>query len=436
MLTAQTPPSPTRLIILDPGHFHATLLQREMYAGIDRRVTVYSKLGPELVDYINRISLFNTRKESPTRWELRVHTSDDPMAEMLRDRAGDVVVFTGRNRGKIDRILAALEAGFHVLADKPWIIASADLPKLQKALDLARSKGLVAYDIMTERHEVTSQLQREFVNSPEVFGRLETGSVGDPAIRARSIHHVSKIVAGVPLRRPAWFFDIDEYGEALADVGTHVVDLVQWTAFPERPVSLSDIRITGGRHWPLDITAAQFRQVTGEAQFPPALATHTTGDVLHWLGNNSIEYTIHGVHVAMDILWNWETSEGGDVYEASFRGSRARAEIRQGRAEKYVPELYIVPADPAGAKDVLQEVRKKVAALQGRWPGLAALENGTEARLVIPDKFRVSHEAHFAQVSNLFFEYMKAPKSMPARERDEMLAKYFVTTRGVEAAAR
>ena len=154
--------------------------------------------------------------------------------------------------------------------------------------------------------------------------------------------------------------------------------------------------------------------------------------MLHWLGNNSVQYTLHGIHVTMDILWNWEAAEGGDVYEAVFRGSRARAEIRQGKAEKYVPELYIVPADPANAKDVLQEVRKKVAALQGRWPGLAVSESGGEARLAIPDKFRVGHEAHFAQVSNLFFEYMKSPKSMPARERAEMLAKYFVSTRGVE----
>ena len=52
------------------------------------------------------------------------------MEELVRDRAGppsarpDIVVFAGRNRGKIDRILQALEAGFHVLADKPWIIES------------------------------------------------------------------------------------------------------------------------------------------------------------------------------------------------------------------------------------------------------------------------------------------------------------------------
>ena len=31
--------------------------------------------------------------------------------EMLRDRAGDIVVFTGRNRGKIDRMLPTIAAG-------------------------------------------------------------------------------------------------------------------------------------------------------------------------------------------------------------------------------------------------------------------------------------------------------------------------------------
>ena len=117
-------------------------------------------------------------------------------------------MFTGRNRGKIDRILASLAAGLNVFADKPWIIAAEDMPKLERALEVAERKGLAAYDIMTERFEITSVLQREFVNDPAVFGSLEPGTAGEPAIRARSIHHLMKVVAGVPLRRPAWFFDI------------------------------------------------------------------------------------------------------------------------------------------------------------------------------------------------------------------------------------
>src|ERR1039458_3029757 len=253
----------SKLIIVDPGHFHATLVQKEMYPWLDPRVTVYAPLGPDLLDYLNRISLFNSRPLNPTHWQLDIHSSSDPMAEMLHGHAGNIVVFTGRNRGKIDRILAALGAGLNVLADKPWIIVPADLPKLEEALALAKQKHVAAYDIMTERYEVTSVLQREFVNDPAVFGTLQKGTAQDPAIRARSVHHIMKVVAGVPLRRPSWFFDIAECGEGLADVGTHVVDLAQWIAFPDAALDYKkDIAVQSGRRWPLQMTLAQFTRVT------------------------------------------------------------------------------------------------------------------------------------------------------------------------------
>ena len=73
-----------RLMILDPGHFHAGLIQREMYPGISPRVSVFAPLGPELLDYLARVSLFNNRKEEPTRWELDIHTDGEPMRRMLK----------------------------------------------------------------------------------------------------------------------------------------------------------------------------------------------------------------------------------------------------------------------------------------------------------------------------------------------------------------
>ncbi|MCX6627398.1 MAG: hypothetical protein NTW28_07195 [Candidatus Solibacter sp.] len=429
VLAAQTKYMESKLIIVDPGHFHATLLQKDMYPWVDPRVTVYAPLGPDLLDYLNRIRLFNTRSDDPTKWALDIHTSGDPMAEMLRGHAGNIVVFTGRNRGKIDRILAALKAGLNVLADKPWIIASADLPKLEEALALARQKNLAAYDIMTERYEVTSELQRELVNDREVFGTLEKGSAREPAVRARSIHHVMKVVAGTPLRRPPWFFDIDEYGEGLADVGTHVVDLVQWTAFPGEALdNRKDIEVLAGRRWPLKMTKEQFTRVTGDAEFPPALVPRVHGGVLDYYCNNSVGYTLRGIHVELEILWNWEAVEGGDVYEASFRGTKSRVEIRQGKAERFVPEVYVTGAS-AG---VVAAMDKRVAALQSRWPGLTAVQSGTDIRIVIPERFRVGHEAHFGQVTNRFFEYVTAPNSLPAWETPYMLAKYAVSTKGVE----
>jgi predicted dehydrogenase len=432
-LAAQTKHMQSKLIIVDPGHFHATLLQKDMYPWVDPRVTVYAPLGPDLLDYLNRISLFNLRRENPTNWALDIHTSSDPMAEMLRGRAGNIVVFTGRNRGKIDRILAALKAGLNVLADKPWIIASTDLPKLEEALALARQNNLAAYDIMTERYEVTSELQRELVNDRDVFGTLEKGSAAEPAVRARSIHHVMKVVAGIPLRRPPWFFDIDEYGEGLADVGTHVVDLVQWTAFPDEALDYRKvIEVRAGRRWPLKMTKEQFTRVTGDAGFSPALVAHVHGGVLDYYCNNSVEYTLRGVHVELEILWNWEAAEGGDVYEASFRGTKSRVEIRQGRSERFVPEVYIAGPNSALRAGVAAAVEKRVAAMQTRWPGLAAMKSGAEIRIVIPEKFRVGHEAHFGQVTNRFFEYVTSPKSVPAWETPYMLAKYAVSTKGVE----
>jgi hypothetical protein len=57
-------------------------------------------------------------------------------------------------------------------------------------------------------------------------------------------------------------------------------------------------------------------------------------------------------------------------------------------------------------------------------------------RLVIPERLRVGHEAHFAQVTRQFFRYLKNPKAMPSWEKPGMLAKYYVTTRGVELAQK
>jgi predicted dehydrogenase len=418
-----------RLMVVDPGHFHAALVQKEMYAWLDKRVSVYAPLGPDVMDYLNRISLFNRRKENPTSWEVELHTGPDFFERMLRERPGNVVILTGRNRPKIERIRASVEAGLHVLADKPWIIKSADMPKLERVLKEAEEKGIVAYDIMTERYEITSILQRELVNDAGVFGRLAQGSDAEPAITAKSVHYLMKVVAGVPLRRPVWFFDIDETGEGLADVGTHVVDLVQWTAFPDRVLDYrKDIEVLGGRRWPLKMTREQFTRVTGSADFPAALAGHVHDGVLDYYCNNSVAYTLRGIHVDLEILWNWEAAEGGDVYEASFRGTKSRVEIRQGKAERFIPEVYI----PGASAEVAAAVGKRVAVLQARWPGLTTVQIGTDIRIVVPEKFRVGHEEHFGQVTNHFFEYVTSPKSLPAWETPYMLAKYAISTKGVE----
>src|SRR5713101_9557073 len=86
-----------RLMTVDPGHFHAALVQKEMYPGVSERVDVYAPLGPDLTEHLNRIVAFNGRSEQPTTWAVEVHASPDYFQRMLRERPGNVAVLSGRN---------------------------------------------------------------------------------------------------------------------------------------------------------------------------------------------------------------------------------------------------------------------------------------------------------------------------------------------------
>ncbi len=422
-----------KLIILDPAHFHAALVQKEMLEGIAKRVSIYAPLGPDLLAHLSRIEQFNSRADNPTSWELDIHCSSRSLEEMLSARPGNVVVLSGRNRGKIDKIKASLDAGLNVLADKPWIIRGQDLHALESALDDADRKGLVAYDMMTERYEITTIMQRELVNDPAIFGAIVTTSDNKPAVFMESVHHIMKTVAGVPSLRPLLFFDIQEQGEGLTDVGTHLVDMVQWILFPNQAINYrEDIKVVGAKRWPTHIMAPQFRQVTGATGFPAVLAPYVQGDRFDYYCNNRVDYKIRGAHVQLNVLWNYESPAGVDFYHAVFRGTNARIEIRQTEKEKYRPELYVVPNGPEHHAAVLKALRERIERLQGAYPGMGCEILADELRVSIPDRFRVGHEAHFAQVLAQFLKYLKSPESLPAWERPNMLAKYYVTTAGVE----
>jgi hypothetical protein len=114
------------------------------------------------------------------------------------------------------------------------------------------------------------------------------------------------------------------------------------------------------------------------------------------------------------------------------RGSRARVEILQGGEQKWRPELYVVPNRPADAAAVKAAVERRVAGLAKARPGLTVEAEGARLRVGIPDRYRVGHEPHFAEVTERFLGYLKDPSSLPKWEKANMLAKYWVTTQAVE----
>jgi predicted dehydrogenase len=423
-----------RLMMLDPGHFHAALVQKEMYPDVAARVDVFAPLGADLVGHLNRIAPFNTRQERPTAWQVEVHASPDFFDRMLRERPGNVVVLSGRNRLKIDQISASIHAGLSVLADKPWILKSDDLPKMEAALAEADARKLVAYDIMTERFEITTLMQRALVNDRDVFGEIVKGTETDPAVYMESVHHLMKVVAGAPNIRPAWFFDTAEQGEGLNDIGTHLVDLVQWTLFPGQRIDYrTDVEVIAAQRWPTWIPETDFRRVTAEAAFPQALSNSVKEGKLEYYCNTLASYALRGVHTTLNVIWDWEAPAGsGDTHFAFYRGTRARIEVRQSRADRFRPELYVIPVDPSTKRQVLAAVQAKVRGLEREHPGVGVEDREAEIHITIPDALRIDHEAHFAQVTTNFLAFLRDRGTLPDWERPNMLAKYYVTTKGTE----
>jgi hypothetical protein len=150
------------------------------------------------------------------------------------------------------------------------------------------------------------------------------------------VHHIMKQVAGVPNLRPPWFFDITQQGEALADVGPHLVDRVHSPLFPEQAIDYrTDISLYPARRWPTLVSSAQFHQVTGEAGWPDYLEPCVRGDAVDYFCNTSVQHEIRVVRGSVETRWNWEVEAGDDMHTACCRGSHARLELRQGAAEEY-----------------------------------------------------------------------------------------------------
>jgi predicted dehydrogenase len=343
---------------------------------------------------------------------------------MLADRAGNVVVIAGNNARKTEYIVRSIDAGLNVLADKPMVRTPEDLVRLRQAFQTAARKKVLLYDIMTERHEVSTALQRELSMSPELFGTLVKGTPDDPAITKVSVHHFSKIVAGSPLKRPEWFFDVRQQGEGIVDVTTHLVDLVQWESFPGQTLQQSDVKMLNARRWTTPITPAQFEKVTGAKQFPAFLARDVKDGVLQVYSNGEMNYTLRGVHARVSVTWNYEAPEGtGDTHFSVMRGTKANLVIRQGTEQKFKPVLYVERNASVTAEAHEAALAKAVEHLQGKWPGVAVRREGDKVAIEVPAKYDVGHEAHFAQVTSDFLRYLREGK-LPAWEVPNMLVKY------------
>jgi predicted dehydrogenase len=422
-----------KLITLDPGHFHAALVQKIMYDQVSPEVHVYAPQGPDYLQHLERIKAYNARPVNPTSWNEIVYTGPDFLEKMITEKSGNVVVLSGNNMKKTEYITKSVNAGLNVLADKPMIIRPEDFPSLEATFKTAREKGVLLYDIMTERYEVTTILQKLLSQNTKIFGILTTGSKKEPAVTKISVHHFSKVVSGSQVLRPAWYFDVQQQGEGIVDVTTHLVDLVQWECFPEQILNPSDINMINAKRWPTIISKEEFKGVTGFDDFPGYLQKDVKDGKLNVFANGEMLYQIKGIFAKVSVEWKYQAPPGGgDTHFSVMHGTKCDLVIRQGTEEKFLPVLYLEKIKGLTMNEFAAELKEVIKTLPYDSLQIESV-NTTAFKINVPEKYRVSHEEHFSQVTAKFLEYLKAGK-LPEWEVPGMITKYYTTTSALKLA--
>ena len=422
------PVKDVKFIELDPGHFHAALVLNRSYDGVVKDVRVFAPKGPDVEAHQKLVQAFNTREKNPTAWNEIVYTGDDYLQKALvsEDKVSSVVVLAGKNDKKADYYLEAIKAGFNVLSDKPMAITPDAFAKLQEAAKLADEKGLYFGDIMTERNEITTILQRALVAAKDLYGEQEKGTPDDPAVTKVSVHHFCKLVNGKPLQRPGWYYDTDQQGEAIVDVTTHLTDLVQWETFPGQTLAFSDVKMIKARTWPTPISAADYKTSTGLDKWPDFLKKDVDKDnVLQCKANGEFTYALKGVHAKVSVEWHFMPPAGtGDTHYSLMRGTKSEIIIRQGKDEGYKPRVYVKPRAGQDRAALEKALAAAVAEFNKTYPGVSFKATSEGWTMDVPQKYEIGHEAHFSQVMNMYLGWMHSGKQ-PADYLPNMLVKYY-----------
>ena len=411
------------LLFLEPGHFHAALTLRVRNRRVDPAIHLYAQPGPERDAFTALVRSFNTRADHPTAWDLHVHDSADPEQSLVEERRGAIVILAGRNQPKLGAIARLHAAGFHVLADKPWLTDSAALPDLERAT----AGWPLAMDIMTFRHEAVAGLARRIAATPELFGGFDPNS-DEPAIDIQSVHHLLKVVNGAPLRRPPWYYDTRIQGDGLVDIQSHMTDQAQWLAGDDSGFDYRrDFELENANRWSTPVPLDLFHASTGLDDFPATLGDQVEDGALRLACNGEIRYRLRKTSIRQRAEWGQREPEGGgDAHRTTVRGEHATIVARRGPETGYRPALHVAPRTAGRSFDA--HLDEALAAWEREVPGLSRRPARLGHEILIPDALHTPHETHFAMVLDDFLDLIdsnKWPAALAARIRSRytLLAK-------------
>ena len=416
-----------KIIQLNPEHGHAAAAQNENLKQIDTTVFVYAPDRDHLQNYLNNINSFRTWKNNPAKWNEVVYTGPDYLEKMVQEKKGNVVVLAGNNRLKIDYIEKSVNAGLNVFSDKPMVISKDGFERLKKAYLVAEHKGVLMFDMMTERYTLINKVQRSLMQDTVLFGKLKQGTPDHPAIFESSVHHFYRGGKG---NRPAWYFDVQQQGEGIVDVTTHLIDLTFWKSFPDQMIDYTrDIKVLSAKHWPVRITQSEFSKATSLPGIPESLAAYRKDTVLSVFANGSINYQVQGVYATVQVEWKVKPpKDGGDLRNAYAEGSKARLVIGLDKSQKRL-KLYVQNSEKILAKDFQHNLEQAIASLQSKYPGISLSKESEFTEIVLPSELENSGDPTF----KVFLNHL-VKRDLPTWEVPNTLAKYYITTTALEMA--
>lgn len=162
--------------------------------------------------------------------------------ELLNDKTIDIVAIGDYFAIRGKRAIDALNAGKHIIVDKPLCT---DLEELSKIEKIAKEKGLEVRSMLDMRFSSFVNCAREVVES----GRI--GEVNNIVLTGQH-----PLMYG---QRPKWYYEDGKHGGVINDIGIHGIDIIKTIT------GLSVKRVLAAREW--NAFATEDKNFLDSAQF-------------------------------------------------------------------------------------------------------------------------------------------------------------------------
>lgn len=286
-------------------------------------------------------------EDAPTRDQLKsggkVGITHTDYHAMLHDTPCDAIAI-GDYFGKRGQLaIAALEAGKHVISDKPLCTR---LPELDRIEQLAREKNRSIGCLLDLRDHGVYRAMRRVIRE---------GAIGDVQTVSFSAQH--PLLHG---KRAAWYFEPNKHGGTINDIAIHAIDLIPWLT--GRQIT----EITAARTWtarpdlvPGFEDGAQLMLTLDNQGGVLGDVSYLSPDALAYSADQYWRITVHGTTGLVEGHYNAKTLSLASKHDTTPRTLPADPERKHGVIDDFLAELEGRPTDDAlTTKDVLTASRQ------------------------------------------------------------------------------